>query len=191
MKAIIEHLEPEVYPWCILEYRHISQIVGKDNLVFTNVPLHEHHKLKEFGNVKQESVKQLSFKRVCVLDPVAKQTLVPVDANTFDYYLFGGILGNFPMENRTEKELSQHLKQFLTRNIGPKQMSTDTAVLVVHKIIDEQVPFEQLKFVDELEIELEEGYSQVLPYRYLLKDGLPVLPEGLIAYLKDEDLFLE
>ncbi len=188
MKAIIEHLEPEVYPWCILEYRHISQIVGKENLIFTNVPPHEHHKLQEYGEVKTESVKQLTFKRVCVLDPFAKETLAPSD--TFEYYLFGGILGNFPMEKRTEKELTQHLKQFSARNIGEKQMSTDTAVLVVHKIVDEKTPLQKMKFVDEIEIELEEGYSQILPYRYLIVDGKPVLPEGLIAYLKEEEKFL-
>ncbi|PIY60292.1 hypothetical protein COY95_02530 [Candidatus Woesearchaeota archaeon CG_4_10_14_0_8_um_filter_47_5] len=37
MKFIIEHMEPELYPWCLLEYRHISQIVGKGQVVFTKV----------------------------------------------------------------------------------------------------------------------------------------------------------
>src|SRR3989344_3510320 len=37
MKYIIEHLEEKVYPWCLLEYTHISTIVGKDNLIFTNI----------------------------------------------------------------------------------------------------------------------------------------------------------
>ena len=35
MKFIIEHLEDEVWEWCILEYRHMSEFVGKENLIFT------------------------------------------------------------------------------------------------------------------------------------------------------------
>ena len=37
MKFIIEHLEPELYDWCLIEYEHISKIVGKENLIFTNI----------------------------------------------------------------------------------------------------------------------------------------------------------
>ena len=39
MKFIIEHLEPEedISKWCFFEYEHISEIVGEDNLIFTNV----------------------------------------------------------------------------------------------------------------------------------------------------------
>ncbi len=37
MKFIIEHLEPELYPWCLIEYKHISKIVGKNNLIYTNI----------------------------------------------------------------------------------------------------------------------------------------------------------
>ena len=37
MKVIIEHLEPELYDWCLIEYEHISKIAGKGNLIFTNI----------------------------------------------------------------------------------------------------------------------------------------------------------
>ena len=33
---VIEHLEPRIYRWCVIEYKHISKIVGKENLWFTN-----------------------------------------------------------------------------------------------------------------------------------------------------------
>ncbi len=191
MKAIIEHLDLELYPWCLLEYRHISQVLGKSNVIFTNVQKKDVEKLKPYGTVYTESVKQLKFVKVCVLDPFAKETLAPADAPQFDYYLFGGILGNYPMERRTEKELTVHLKQFSARNIGDKQMSTDTAVVVVHNIVDEKIPLSAMRFADELEVELEEGYSKILPYRYLIENGKPVLPEGLIEYLKEEESFLE
>jgi len=34
---IIEHLEPKLFPWCMIEYKHISKTVGKSNLWFTNI----------------------------------------------------------------------------------------------------------------------------------------------------------
>ena len=35
MKFIIEHLENEVYEWCLIEYENMSKVVGKENLIFT------------------------------------------------------------------------------------------------------------------------------------------------------------
>ena len=186
MKCIIEHLEPQVFAWCIMEYKHISRIVGKENCIFTNVPKEEHHKLLGFGSVHEEKAKDLGFSDVCLLDPESDDLLTPADADVFTYYLFGGILGDFPMRKRTKEALTSKLP-YPTRNIGKKQMSTDTAVNVVHKIIDFGVPFDKLQFVDEVEIVLDEGYSQQLPYRYLIEDGKPVLPEGIIDMLLKED----
>src|SRR3989344_4588506 len=34
---IIEHLEQKLWPWCVIEYKHISKIAGKNNLWFTNI----------------------------------------------------------------------------------------------------------------------------------------------------------
>ena len=158
-------------------------------MIFTRVNKEEFHKLSGFGDVHEEKVKDLKFDNVCVLDPEAEEILSPNDK--FDYFLFGGVLGNEPMDQRTEKELSSQLP-YKRRHLGKKQMSTDTAVHVAFKIIELGIPFDKLKFVDDIEIEIEEGYSNLLPYRYLVgDDGKPILPEGLIEYLKDEDLFLE
>jgi len=184
MKAIIEHLEPEVYPWCLLEYKHISQIVGKENLIFTNVPKKDHSKLLGFGACEEKPFSELEFSNVCLLDPKADELLKPADKK-FDYYLFGGILGNYPPEGRTKKAFGKFKGE--QRHIGDKQMSTDTAVNVTHKIVDLGIPFDKLEFVDEPEIVLEEGYSNILPYRYLSEKGKPVLPEGLFDYLLNEE----
>ncbi|MFQ5621691.1 MAG: SAM-dependent methyltransferase [Candidatus Nanoarchaeia archaeon] len=190
MKVIIEHLDPKVWPWSVLEYRHISSIVGKENVIFTRVAKREFHKLLGFGEVHEERVKDLKFENVCILDPEAEEVLKPSDKK-FDYFLFGGVLGNEPMDQRTDKELSSQLG-YERRHLGKKQMSTDTAVNVVFKIIEVGIPFDKLKFVDDIEIEIEEGYSNIMPYRYLVgEDGKPVLPEGLIEYLKEEELLLE
>ncbi len=189
MKVIIEHLDGEVYPWSILEYKHISKIIGKENLTFTNIKKEEQHKLKELGNVTEERASDLDFerKRMCVLDPKAKEILKPEDADKFDVFVFGGVLGNHPMDGRTEKQLTATLPGCGLRSLGDVQMSTNTAVLVSKRIIDDKIPFEKLKFEDEIEIELEDGFSTILPYRYLVENSKTVLPEGLIEFLKSEE----
>ncbi|HLC84878.1 MAG TPA: SAM-dependent methyltransferase [Candidatus Nanoarchaeia archaeon] len=186
MKAIIEHLEPELYEWCLLEYAHISFRLGKENIVFTNVPKKDHAKLSHLGNVEEKSVLALaqSLGSLCVLDPKEKQCLSPSDKGTFDFFVFGGILGDHPMKGRTEKHFAP-LKA-LRRSLGNVQMSTDTAAIVCHKIIDGALPFSKLEFQDGIEIPLEEGFSNVFPYRYLLEDGKIVLTPGLIELLKKE-----
>ena len=42
---IIEHLEPKIGRWTLIEYAHISKIVGKRSLWFTNIK----HRSKKLG----------------------------------------------------------------------------------------------------------------------------------------------
>jgi len=186
MRFIIEHLDPEVFRWCELEYKHISLVVSEENVVFTNVRSGAD---KLSGRIEEKSVKELKpdFGKICILDPKAKKTLSPDDASLFDSFLFGGVLGNHPMDGRTEKELSAQMPDCEIRNLGDVQMSTDTAVLVAKRILVDKIPFDKLEFKDEIEIELDDGFSNILPYRYLIEDGKPVLPYGLIDYLMHED----
>jgi len=182
MKFIIEHLEPGLYKWCILEYKHISEIVGKENLIFTNIKSGS-DKLKRLGKVFRESIKKLNFKKVCILDPVAKQTLSTEDKNKFDYLTLGGILGDYPMKKRTEIELSSKMN-IEKRNLGKEQMSTDTAVYVANEILRGK-SLKDFKFKDEIKIEIEKGESIQLPFRYVIINNKPLLPKGLIKYLKE------
>ena len=181
MKFIIEHLEPELSPWCMIEYKHISEIVGKDNLLFTNVT-EPSLKLKPFGEIKEESVNTLELKKACILDPRAQNTLS--DRDNFDHLIFGGILGDDPPQDRTAEITIKAEK----RNLGKEQMSTDTAILVAKKIMD-GTPLDKLQFQDEIEIPMKEGESVILPFRYLLENNRPILPKGLKQMLKDQDTF--
>ncbi|MBW2977280.1 hypothetical protein KY331_00390 [Candidatus Woesearchaeota archaeon] len=181
MKYIIEHLEPELHEWCLLEYKHISEIVGKNNLIFTNVKDGADN-LEGLGKVRKESIKELNFKRICILDPFAEKTLSNQDKEKFDYLIFGGILGDYPMKKRTKAELSDKM-DVEKRNIGKEQMSTDTAVYVVKGIIEGK-KLEDFEFKDEIEIEIGEGESIQLPFRYVIINGKPLLPKGLIEHLK-------
>jgi len=177
---VIEHLEPRMYPWCLLEYKHISQIVGKGNLIFTNVKKGA-EKLKKLGEVKKESVKDLKLQKACILDPSAKKLLTPKEAKKFDYFIFGGILGDNPQRFRTKRDLTSKLK-LPAFNLGPKQMSTDTAVYVTKKIID-GTPLEKLKFVEEIEFEDKDGCFVGLPFRYVIEDGKTVMAKGLREFV--------
>lgn len=177
---IIEHLEPRLWHWCLIEYKHISKIVGKKNLWFTNVKKGS-TKLSKYGKVMKNSVRVLKLKNACVLDPEAKKTLSPKDK--FDYLIFGGILGDYPPKKRTKKELTKFIKNAAVRNIGKEQMSTDNAVYTVHEIVNGK-NFKNLKFQDNLSIEIEKGLSLDLPYRYNLVKGKPLISKELLNHLK-------
>ncbi|MEM2874130.1 MAG: SAM-dependent methyltransferase [Candidatus Nanoarchaeia archaeon] len=180
-KFVVEHLEVKMYPWCVLEYKHISKKVGKKRLLFTNIKSGG-KKLEKIGEVKKESVKTLGLTKACVLDPSATKTLTPTIAKRFSYFIFGGILGDNPQRFRTKKFLSSKLK-FPTYNLGKKQMSTDTAVIVCKKIIEGQ-SLKDMKFKDGYEIEEEPGFFRELPYRYLIEKNKVIFTPGLKTLLK-------
>ena len=189
MKYIIEHLEEGISEWCEIEYKHISSFVGKENLIFTNVTDPEDkERLKDLGRVEEKPARELGYVRCCILDPQAEDILTPHDANAFDFLIFGGILGDYPPKKRTEEELSAKMQDTPKRNLGDIQMATDTAVLCA-KMIIYGIPFEEIPFTYDIEIELSEGESVQLPYRYIVQDGKPLLAPGLVEYLQKEDSF--
>ncbi len=188
MKYIVEHLDPELFEWCFLEYSHISEVVGKENLIFTNIKkLEERKKLEVLGRVEEKTAKELNFKKVCILDPDAEKTLAPEDAEEFEYLVIGGILGNWPPEKRTRKELTNKM-QCESRNLGKEQMSTNTATYVAKKIIDGK-KFSEFKFIEELVIPIEDGEEVILPFRFVIEDGKPVLAKGYIDFVKNQEVF--
>ncbi|MBX4196074.1 hypothetical protein KW805_00610 [Candidatus Pacearchaeota archaeon] len=179
MIYIIEHLEPRVWKWCLIEYKHISRIVGKKNLWFTNT---NNKGLKKYGTVIKKSVRDLKLKNACVLDPEAQKTLNPREAKKFDYVIFGGILGDHPPRKRTTLELTRFVN-FPARNIGKEQMSTDNAVAVVHEIAKGK-NFRDLKFKKGIEVKINDVESTLFPYTYLVKNKKPLISKDLIAFLR-------
>ena len=176
---IIEHLEKRIYKWCLIEYKHISKIVGKNNLWFTNTKSKE---LKKYGKVFEKSVSELNLKKACILDPDAKKVLNTKDVKKFNYFIFGGILGDYPRKKRTKSELTKKLN-FENRNIGKKQLSTDNAVYVAKEILNGK-SLNKIKFKDKIEIELGKYDSVILPYRYAIVNKKPLISNELITYLK-------
>ncbi|MBS3083505.1 hypothetical protein J4423_01740 [Candidatus Pacearchaeota archaeon] len=184
---IIEHLEPEIWPWCKIEYESISKIVPKENLWFTNI-VQENSSLESLGKVSKQSVINLNLKNACILDPDAPKTLTPKEAESFEYFIIGGILGNYPPKKRTKVELTNKLKNAEVRNLGKKQFSTDNAVYVLKEIINGK-ELKNIKFQNKLTIKINEIESIDLPYYYPLVNGKPRISEKLLTYIKNKKDF--
>ena len=185
MIYVIEHMDEEMHEWCILEYKHISEIVGKQNLIFTNVKKYA-EKIKGLGEIHEKSIAEMNFEKVCVLDADSKETLKTSDKQKFDYFVFGGILGDNPPQKRTQKLIKSLKCQ--TRNLGNKQMSTDTAVLAAKMILNGK-KLEQIEFADIITIPIREKEEVILPFRYIIKDGKLMLAPGIVKMLKEQKGF--
>lgn len=189
-KYIIEHLEPEIYPWCLIEYKNISKIVGKDNLWFTNIAKKskESKNLENLGKVFSDSVARLCLKNACILDPEAEKTLSPKEAGKFNYFIFGGILGDYPPKKRTTPELTSKIRWAEARNLGKKQFSTDNAVLVVKELVNGK-NLNGMKFLENLVIPINKVESIELPYCYPIINGKPQISKALVKFLKSKKTF--
>ena len=197
MKFIIEHLEPELFEWCMIEYSHISKIVGKSNLIFTNVNPKFFGELKNFGRIFNEKFSELNSKlnfnekKICILSQYAEKTLEANDKGKFEYFVFGGILGDKPAKRRTEdilKELKQNKIKFEERNLGIVQMPTDNAAYLSKKILEGR-KLDDFKFIDEVEIEINENESVTLPFRYVIDNNKLVISEKLVEHLRKRNEF--
>ena len=195
MKFVIEHLEPELFEWCLIEYEHISKIIGIKNLFFTNIQKKDFSKLRKYGKVFWEKISELNseifFDRFCVLNQYSKKTLTTSDKTKFEYFVFGGILGDNPAKQRTNfliRELKNSHVKFEERNLGSKQMPTDNAIYLAKKILDGK-NINDFKFIDEVEIEINGNESVVLPFRYVINDNKLVISEKLVKYLRKREEF--
>ncbi|KAH3665410.1 hypothetical protein OGAPHI_003594 [Ogataea philodendri] len=193
MKYIIEHMEQGFTEWVTLEYCQIIRDVGKDNLILTSLP----------GQIKEDDIPlclremglnwttkdtteflDLNTAKLCLLDPRAEIDLQPADKLKFDYFVFGGILGDHPPRDRTSE--LKHKLGCETRRLGHLQMTTDTAVRTT-KLIVEGTKFEDIKFIDYPEIRYNIHEATEMPFRYVLNDqNEPILPEGMLNLIKKD-----
>lgn len=188
-KFIIQHLEPELGKWSLIEYKHISSFLGgPEKLWITNVKeLTKQDELKDYATVIPEGVGTLNLENVCILDPEATQTLTPEEAQSIDYFLFGGILGGYPPKKRTEKELTQFMpKDYIVRNIGTYQMPTDSAVFTVNEIAKGR-KFEQIEFKDRPEFNISQYEVIQIPMRYAVVNGKPLVSPDLLEHWRTSE----
>lgn len=189
--------------WVILEYAQIIKDLGSENLILSSLPASTTLKdippklvelglqwtTKQLSDVPKEfNLPEMVNGKVCLLDPRAKSDLEPEDGKQFDYFVFGGILGDHPPRDRTS-ELMQHYPGLLVgKRLGDKQMTTDTAVRTTQLIMEKGKPFEQIKFWDYPEFRFSKYEATEMPFRYVIneKDGKPILPEGMLNLIKKD-----
>jgi len=204
IKFIIEHLDPKLWKWSYTEYKHISDTIGKENIIFTNIKSEkDKNKLSKLGKVFELSIKdnkllnKFGRNNICILDPGAKETLNPKDSKKFSYLVLGGILGDYPRKRRTKKELTDHLNGIPIRNLSKFQMSTNTAGYVAWKILN-GTPLSNIKFARKLKVKVDEYSDVELPFSFVkekVKKEINgkikeveelVLPDGYIEMVKEE-----
>src|SRR2546421_3490181 len=99
---IVEHLDPELGDWSALEYRTIARESYETGVRFClssappSLALPDDLRSTPGFETSSQSV-ETTFAdqkdRVCLLDPQGAHELSPEDADRFDVFVFGGILG--------------------------------------------------------------------------------------------------
>ncbi|PSR97636.1 SAM-dependent RNA methyltransferase [Coniella lustricola] len=192
---IVEHLDPELGPWSELEYIAIADESQQNGSSFTLSSISPDFKVPSAlraipkFTATQSSVEDIyaaNKDTVCLLDPAAEKDLSPEDAQQFSVFLFGGILGDDPPRDRTS-ELRK--KGFPGRRLGPVQMTTDTAVRVTRIVIQQQIPVNEIAYLDHPDLKINDHESTQMPFRYVKgEDGTPIMPKGMRELIaKDAD----
>ena len=180
---IIEHCEPKLSEWLLLEYKHAAKI-WSGNLVFTRVvDKKTSTTLRKLGLVRNETAKTaFSEKKCIVLDPQAKKPLTPKECSNMDAIIIGGLLGYEKPQGRT-KTLITDTSGFQTRHLGKLQLSIDGAVFVT-KAICLGLNLSDIEIAQEVEIIHDKVHSTILPFGYPVIDDIPMITPGLVQYLR-------
>lgn len=124
--------------------------------------------------------------QICLLDSEASEELSFEDVKKFDFFLFGGILGNVD-EFDFDRTSVLRVKGYPTRRLGSMQMTTDTAVRVSKMILCDNIPFPTISFVDRPEFQINETEKLVMDFRYVRGvDGEPLICPRVLELLKDD-----
>jgi len=189
-------------PWVKLEYSHMQILAGSDAQVrFTYLSKSSSESLDATFAVEsknpslatfschQESILDLmkisgiSIEKICLLDPKAERELLPEDGDNFEWFLFGGILGDDPPRDRTS---TLRVHGFPSRHLGPIQMTTDTAVGVTKLVVADKIPLPNVHYTDYPTIRFNAKESVEMPFRYIVVNGEPLLPPGMKELLKKD-----
>lgn len=196
---VIEHMETEISPWVRNEYTRMMQDVGAANLMFTNMKPNVN-----CSNYDDESMSFLSKSklisetfqefhdaidgdrtRAVLLDERSESLLSPDDAGTFQYFLFGGILGNVD-ELDMDKTKELRIQGYTLRHLGKEQMTTPTALAVTHQILSKKIQFDDINFIDRPEYEVNDSETLVIPFRYIANDqGEAIMAEGNLELMSN------
>jgi len=213
--------------WALLEYKHMLALVGPGSTVhFTSLSRASIASLQSqlasstssapdvaAFELHSESVVTVAASRgvdlaqICLLDPKAPRALTFQDFNRtketaatdqvdgpFLWFLFGGILGDDPPRDRTA---SLRTLGFPGRHLGGMQMTTDTALGVTKRVVEDNFRLDlpdtradeeaatrtesasdssrttqPFTWVDQPELKFGPGESVEMPFRYMAEgDG--------------------
>ncbi|SGY21115.1 BQ5605_C016g08198 [Microbotryum silenes-dioicae] len=202
---VIEHMESDESdgsfpPWVSLEYSQMLHLASPSQVIFSSLSpqsvsslgglLESRGASKASYRAETRSILELmkaegvDLSKVCLLDPKAQKEVSVEDREEFDWFLFGGILGDDPPRDRTG-ELRK--LGFPTRHLGPVQMTTDTALGVTKIVVQDQIPLDKVPFVNHPTIRFDEIESVEMPFRYVTDaQGEPILPKGMRELLRED-----
>ena len=199
MLYVIEHMETELSPWVICEYRRMVRDCGADRLLFTNMrpgvncPEYNSESLSFLSGSKlipetfEEYARGHPKHRTCLLDERATAgVLRPEDASAFDYFLFGGVLGNVDdLDMDRTAELRVH--GYASRHLGPDQMSTPTALDVTYRVLDGQQEIAAMNFINRPEFAVNDCETLQIPFKYLAdEEGNAIIADGIFEILTED-----
>lgn len=170
------------------------------------------------------SQRGVALSKVCLLDPKAPFAISITDAGRvqsatkpkeaggpFEFFLYGGILGDDPPRDRTSS-----LRQlgFPGRHLGGVQMTTDTALGVTKRCVEDGLVLAlddtkqqeaqwgdaahaqgQLQWVNYPELSFGRGESVEMPFRYMVDEARatlasgekqPLMPDGMRELIKKD-----
>ncbi|KAG8752990.1 hypothetical protein FRC14_006535, partial [Serendipita sp. 396] len=172
--------------WVLLEYKHMLSFAGEGSTVIFNhlsrsscsaldsalsEGINAQTKVSDYPSRKSVASHQSSSltleelmkshnigkERICLLDPKSPIELSPNDGDgIFDWFLFGGILGDDPPRDRTGELRTMG---FPTRHLGPVQMTTDTALGVTKMVVKDDVPLNSIPYIDRPTIQFSSNES--------------------------------
>lgn len=179
---VIEHCEPYLSEWLLLEYTHAVKI-WEDDIVFTRVTEQlTAQKLKKLGRINKKKAQDVFSQKKCIiLDPQANKPLTTSDCGKFDVIVVGGLLGYEKPKGRTKKMISDS-SRFDARHLGQLQLSIDGAVFVT-KAIFLGLNLDDIEIAQEIEIVHDAVHSTILPFGYPIINNTPMITPGLVEYL--------
>lgn len=184
MFFVIEHLEPKLSEWLLIEYEHAAKLAGRKNILITNVKKKpDRRKLSEFCEVESRSVAEIFPQgELVVLDPKARKKLTRKDLRGRRLAI-GGILGDDPPKDRTKEMLTGKIPGVLSRNLRKGQLAIDGAVYLA-KQVGRGRKLEEIQIQQSIEIPIGKNLSIILPFSYPLVKGKPLISDKIIGYLK-------
>ncbi len=187
---VIEHMEPFMSRWILEEYKEAMNIASKSGLTMSITGVRDPvaEALLKRNNIPYTSIHSWE---VCdrpgaiVLDLWADRDLKTWEASNASCFIIGGIMGDNPPRGRGVI-LRSMFDWASIRRLGPLQLSVDTTVRVISKIL-EGYEITDIKMSNSVRLIVKTPLGDVevsLPFAYILDErGNPLVSKGITELL--------